>query len=78
MLFDYIMLFGTKSCVFDDLRLFLDVFPDEAVGVALQHFEEVVVNDPVNFDCQDSEIKENVSSMEGFQSKGEFFCPSTT
>ena len=63
MLLDYIILFGTKSCVFEDLRLFLDTFPNEAVTMTLQHFEEMVVNDPVNFDCQDSEIKENVSLL---------------
>ena len=66
MLLDYLMLFGTKSCVFEDLRAFLDVFPEEAVNMTLRHFEAMVVNDPVNFDCQDSEIKENVSSLQNY------------
>lgn len=61
MLLDYLSIFGDKSCVFDDLRMYLDVFPEEEVGVVLQHLEEVVTNDPVNFDCEDSELKENVS-----------------
>ena len=61
MLLDYLSLFGTKSCVFEDLKMFLDVFPEDVVSVVLQHLEEVVANDPVNFDCQDSELKENVS-----------------
>ena len=61
MLLDYIILFGTKSCVFEDLRLFLDVLPEEDVKLALQHLEEMVANEPVIFDCQDSEVKENVS-----------------
>ena len=62
LLLDYLLLFSSKSCVFEDLRMFVDSFPDEAVGVALQHFEEMVASDSVNFDCQDIDIKENVST----------------
>ena len=49
--------------MFEDLRLFLDDFPNEAIDEALQTFEQMVVDDPVNFDCEDIDIRENVSSF---------------
>ena len=48
--------------MFEDLRLFLDSFPKEAVNEALQTFEQMIADDPVNFDCEDIDIKENVST----------------
>jgi hypothetical protein len=63
LLLDYLLLFGSKSCVFEDLRLFLDSFPDESVDEALQTFEQMVADDPVNFDCEDIDIRENVSTF---------------
>ena len=47
--------------MFEDLRLFLDSFPDEEVDEALQTFEQMVADDPVDFDCEDIDIRENVS-----------------
>ena len=61
LLLDYLLLFGSKSCVFEDLRLFLDSFPNEEVDEALQTFEQMVADDPVDFDCEDIDIRENVS-----------------
>ena len=63
LLLDYLLLFGSKSCVFEDLRLFLDSFPDEEVDEALQTFEQMVADDPVDFDCEDIDIRENVSVL---------------
>jgi hypothetical protein len=33
------------------------------VDEALQTFEQVVADDPVNFDCEDIDIRENVSTF---------------
>ena len=41
--------------------MFLDSFPDEEVDEALQTFEQMVADDPVDFDCEDIDIRENVS-----------------
>ena len=62
---DYFTLFGSKTCVFDDLCLFVDVFEkmdrDAVLGI-LQQLHHVVHSEPVEFDCPDQDLKKNVSS----------------
>lgn len=63
MLMDYFTLFGAKTCVFDDLCLFLDVFDKidrEALLRFIQHLQQVVNSEPVDFGCPDEELKKNV------------------
>ena len=63
---DYFRLFGTKSCVFDDLILFLDVFNRinrEAVLIFIHQVQELVDSEPIDFDCPSSVIKENVINL---------------
>lgn len=65
MLTDYFMLFGAKTCVFDDLHLFVEVFNDidrEAVLRFIQQLQEMVNSEPVDFDCPDEELKKNVGA----------------
>lgn len=64
MLMDYFHLFGTKSCVFDDLSLYVGLFNKinrEAVLHFVQQVQEMVTSEPVDFDCPDEEMKTNVS-----------------
>ena len=60
---DYFKLFGTKSCMFDDLCLFLDVYEKidrEAVLRFVKRVQEAVEAEPVDFDCSDEHLKLNV------------------
>ena len=60
---DYFKLFGTKSCVFDDLCLFLDVYEKidrEAVLCFMDRIREMVESEPIDFDCSDDQLKVNV------------------
>ncbi len=62
---DYFKMFGTKSCMFDDLCLFLDVYnkiDKEAVLGFVRLVEEMVAAEPVDFDCSDEHLKINVCS----------------
>ena len=43
--------------------MFLGSLPDESVSEALLHFEQIVADDPVDFDCADIDIKENVRTV---------------
>ncbi len=63
MFIDYFKIFGTKGCVFDDLRMFLDVcgkVDNQAVLQFLQYVQDEVDSTPIDFDCSDDLIKENV------------------
>ena len=65
ILMDYFKVFGTKSCVFDDLCLFLDVYEKidkEAVLRFIQQIQALVDSEPIDFDCSDEHLKTNVSS----------------
>lgn len=64
MLSDYFKLFGTKSCVFDDLRIFLDLcgkINNQAVLQFLQLVQEQVNSHSIDFDCPDDLVKKNAS-----------------
>ena len=57
---DYFHLFGTKNCVFEDLKMFLNEFPADDVKEFLRRINEKVQAEPVDFDCPASKTKENV------------------
>ena len=62
---DYFKLFGTKNCVFDDLRTFLDLcgkINNQAVLQFLQLVQEKLNTDVIDFDCPDDLIKQNASA----------------
>ena len=64
ILMDYFTLFGAKTCMFDDLCLFLDVFDKidrEVLLRFVQHLQQVVNSEPVDFLCPDEDLKKNVS-----------------
>lgn len=64
MLMDYFTIFGTKNCVFDDLRLFVELFykiDRNAVSNFIRRVQELVTSDPVEFDCSEEHLKINVS-----------------
>ena len=64
MLTDYFTIFGTKNCVFDDLRLFVELFnkiDGDAVSNFIRQVQELVTSDPVEFDCSEEHLKINVS-----------------
>lgn len=63
MLMDYFTIFGTKDCVFDDLRLFVELFDKidrESVSNFIRRVQELVTSDPVEFDCSEEHLKINV------------------
>lgn len=63
LLVDYVTLFGAKTCVFDDLYVFVEVFSEidrEAVLRFIQQLQEMANSEPVDFDCPDEELKNNV------------------
>lgn len=63
MLMDYFLLFGKKSCVFEDLRLPLETFNKinrDAVLHFIHQVQDLVNSEPVDFNCPDEHLKENV------------------
>lgn len=63
LLMDYFHLFGTKSCVFDDLKPYLDskTMPPDIVQGFLDQVEQEINSNPLDFDCPPEQIRENVS-----------------
>ncbi len=60
---DYFRIFGTKACVFDDLNMYADTFNkiDRSSVLAFnQRVQDLVNSEPIDFDCSDDLVKENV------------------
>ena len=60
---DYFRVFGTKNCIFDDLRVHVspDGLPGEEVERFVKEVETLVASQPINFECPLEEVRENVS-----------------
>lgn len=63
LLLDYFHLFRTKSCCFEDLRPYLNFFPEPEISQFLSYIEAEVEGVMVDFDCEDNLVKENVGYL---------------